>query len=930
MSRAAAILLVLSALALVPSSAPAAPPRTVATCEGARLDKAAGVARRLSDCGRVEMSRGAEAAARQALGRLANALGVRHDTRDLALMRISPTSAGPRVRFQQSVAGVPVHNGQLTVALGNDGAVLRVASSGSAARRLDPDARVSAGAAVLTARRRVPSGFDLLSPPTTTRVAEPIARGGLELAWLVVLRTRAPRGDWNVVVSARSGDVLSAYDTIKYVDGTALTNATNPVQQTGNTSLRDNADSNQTVLNTARTQLTLTDLNAGTSLLRGTYVDTASSAVTGCTLPYVPGQASSASRNYSFDRSQDAFEETVAYAAITRVMRSNAALGFPSILARPLPINVHCFPDVNAFYSPDEGTVSMGDGGVDLAEDADVIVHESGHAIQHAQVPGFGPGQNTEQRAIGEGFGDFLATFTYLADGNAAYQAGRRFCMGDWIATELNPADGGNAGSGCFRWVNGRDELDGSDIGTYSGTPQEEHNDGRYWSATLTCVFNGIAPSLGTAQARNRMLTLVIAHNFDLVPDESDGAFGDSLDALRQEDKVRFDGNEITRINTCGEQRLGIVPPDSTPPTVDGTLTPAAPNGAGGWYRTAPSVDWTVSDPQGGLLAKGCADAVLAPDTTGRTVTCTAISDGGVTARSLSFKKDSTPPSLVPALSVAAPAVGQPATAAPNAGDATSGVAAQSCGVPDTSSAGPHTVACSATDNAGNAATRTLAFTVGFAGAPRCSASVARRRPGGRTSKPLRGAVTCDRPASVRAVASLSAPRKRGKKPRRRLRVALGPVSGTVQPGRTTTLALPIPRAVARRQAGRTVSAVLTVTARDATGNEAIVSAQRRLRLARRGAPRVVIDVDRGIDPSGVPRERGCRGRVRLVVSDNRRILARATVSLTRNCRYRKRFRIVRSRIGRARRLDLTAHFSGNAALGKATFRFRNSIRVPT
>ena len=54
-----------------------------------------------------------------------------------------------------------------------------------------------------------------------------------------MLPTRAPRGDWNVVVSARSGEVLEAYDAIKHVDGSALTYAPNPVQQTGNTSLRD-------------------------------------------------------------------------------------------------------------------------------------------------------------------------------------------------------------------------------------------------------------------------------------------------------------------------------------------------------------------------------------------------------------------------------------------------------------------------------------------------------------------------------------------------------------------------------------------------------------------------------------------------------------------------------------------------------------------
>ena len=240
------------------------------------------------------------------------------------------------------------------------------------------------------------------------------------------------------------------------------------------------------------------------------------------------------------------------------------------------------------------------------------------------------------------------------------------------------------------------------------------HADGRYWTAMLTCVFDGIEPSLGTAQARTRMLTLVVAHNFDLVPTSADtGAFADSLDALRAEDGARFGGDEVPLLNDCGRRRLGIAPPvDPTPPLVSGTLSPPAPDGAGGWYRSAPAVDWTVSDPESTVRTTGCQDGADPADTPGRVITCTATSDGGVTARSLSYRKDATPPSLAAALSVPAPAVGQATTAAPNASDATSGVAAQSCATPDTSSAGAHTVTCSATDAAGNQATQTLGYTV--------------------------------------------------------------------------------------------------------------------------------------------------------------------------------------------------------------------------
>ena len=484
-------IVILSALALLAPAAQAAAPRTVASCDAARVDKAAGVARSLSDCGKVDLGRGAEGAARQAIGRLSGALGVRRNTSDLGLMRNVQTGAGPRLRFQQFVEGVPVRNGQVAVALDKDGSVIQVGNSASPDKTLDTTARVSRAEALLTARRRVPSGDDTVAAPKTSLVAEPTARG-LELAWLVLLPVRAPRGDWNVVVSARSGEVLQAYDSLTRVDGTALTYAPNPVQQTGDTALRDVSDTDQAALTSARVAVGLTDLDAATPLLRGTYVDTApASGVSGCTLPYTPGQASSATRDYNFTRSQDAFEETVAYAAITRVQRSYVAYGFPGIFAAPMKIDNHCITDDNSFYSTTDNALHMGDGGVDDAEDADVTVHEFGHATQANQLPGFGPGSDTEQRAMGEGFGDFLAAFTYLQDGNAAYQAGAPLLRRGVGRDQLQPRHRSVPDRGCLRWVNGKDEGTGGDIGTYSGTPVEEHNDGRYWSAMLTCVFNG-------------------------------------------------------------------------------------------------------------------------------------------------------------------------------------------------------------------------------------------------------------------------------------------------------------------------------------------------------------------------------------------------------------------------------------------------------
>jgi hypothetical protein len=79
---------------------------------------------------------------------------------------------------------------------------------------------------------------------------------------------------------------------------------------------------------------------------------------------------------------------------------------------------------------------------------------------------------------------------------------------------------------------------------------------------------------------------------------------------------------------------------------------------------------------------------------------------------------DTTPPTLSPTVTPNPVLLNGVATANPNATDTGSGVATQSCAAVNTSTVGPHTVTCTATDNAGNTATATASYQVvyGFTG----------------------------------------------------------------------------------------------------------------------------------------------------------------------------------------------------------------------
>jgi hypothetical protein len=172
------------------------------------------------------------------------------------------------------------------------------------------------------------------------------------------------------------------------------------------------------------------------------------------------------------------------------------------------------------------------------------------------------------------------------------------------------------------------------------------------------------------------------------------------------------------------------------PPTTTIALTPSSPDGSNGWYRSAVGVSITASDPDGTVAQTRCAlDPAPAPaafddlpdaacglssvSADGQHTIYAASIDANETTEdppvTAAFKVDATPPTLSPTLSSAVVTIGQTGVAAsPNATDPTSGVASQSCGAIDTSTAGDHSVVCTATDNAGNPASATLHYVVEY------------------------------------------------------------------------------------------------------------------------------------------------------------------------------------------------------------------------
>ena len=166
--------------------------------------------------------------------------------------------------------------------------------------------------------------------------------------------------------------------------------APNPVADLGIQTLTDQKDadyfSGDPMLARAYHRVTLTNLD-GSGTLTGDYAKVISK--TG-------KAAANTGGGFIYTRDQDQFEQVMGYYWVTQAQEYIQSLGFGSTLPavnkrqqllrdRPVRRRQLVLPGRHR-----QATITLGKGGVDDAEDAEVIVHEYGHSVQDDQVPGFG------------------------------------------------------------------------------------------------------------------------------------------------------------------------------------------------------------------------------------------------------------------------------------------------------------------------------------------------------------------------------------------------------------------------------------------------------------------------------------------------------------------------------------------------------------
>jgi len=440
---------------------------------------------------------------------------------DLRFDKTTKSLGSKTVLFQQHFNGTPIHGAWVAVHMDNQSRIFMVKNDSVPISRLkEKIPRTKAGLLPSTKidaliRKKIEE-YGVLNSTIKKESMIYALRGELKRVWKVKFGTKEPAASWILFIDQATGQIVEERNVLWKVDGRGQVFIPNPVAALDRDDLLDQKDEDQEVFQGAYRRVVLKELERG-GRLKGPYVDTTNT----------PKCVRSSNFEFIYTREDDRFEEVMAYYHIDTLQRYIQSLGFKAnkgILNRSIKVNAHGGLEDNSYYDPSPGkrNITFGNGGVDDGEDAEVVLHEYGHAIQDAILPGFGQGK--EGRAMGEGFGDYLTGSFFHK-----YKKGaRKVKIAEWDAKGYK---GGP--QECLRRLDSvkhyPEDMEG-----------EEHVDGEIWSA---CLWQ-IRKLLG----RKKADTIILESHFYL---NQYSDFKDGAEAILMAEKNLYGGKRnksLTRI----------------------------------------------------------------------------------------------------------------------------------------------------------------------------------------------------------------------------------------------------------------------------------------------------------------------------------------------------------------------------------------------
>lgn len=450
-----------------------------------------------------------ETSARQCFSDYCDLFAMTDPNIELRLTNIQGSLTGRHARFHQYYNGIEVYGAAISIHTNHSGQIRGIHSNYfpqiniSTAASFSPDQAI--GIAIAEA-----GSFNLRKPSRADLVIFPYRDAGhigdyadvYRLAYRAIIHSIQPVASWEYIIDANTGEPLQRRHLLRFADGRGRVFNPNPVVALKDFTLMDQGDSADAIPEAAYTDVVLPELD-GSGFLDGPYVST----------KLTENRANEPTLEFNYLRDDPRFEEVMVYYHIDTVGRYLKALGFDFVDNWQIPANVHFGMTRAGFYDDSDGSINFGDAGVDVAEDAEVIIHEYGHAILDRQVPSMNRG---EGGAIHEGFSDFLAAsfFSAVSDG-----------FSDSIV---------------FEWAGSDDpEVATRSVNSNKRYPQDimgqPHTDGQIWSAALWEIFEALG--------RDASIRLVVESHFFLSPDAE---FVDAASAILMADQelngsVNFD-----------------------------------------------------------------------------------------------------------------------------------------------------------------------------------------------------------------------------------------------------------------------------------------------------------------------------------------------------------------------------------------------------
>ncbi|ASK29494.1 peptidase [Chryseobacterium sp. T16E-39] len=358
-------------------------------------------------------------------------LGIKSDQMMLSFVRKG--NSGETLRFQQFVKDVPVFQSEIIIHFNKEGKITYTSTENLKKDIKDINTVPSINASDALQKAHIASktkGKITLEENKLFVYSTPT--GDTKLVYRVLTSSHDNPGSWQTIVDAENGNVISVEDIALYhhdkneepkpgkknakkevnnkkvfVSGSGYIFNPDPLskmQVAYGGQYVDNNDATNASLDAARTLVTIPELDfaGGMYKLKGSYAE-----IKELETPST-GLFTQATNQFLFNRNDQGFEAVNAYWHIDNSLRYiNETL---NIVCKPLtndgilwydPHGVD--GDDNSYYS--NGRLVFGEGCVDDAEDADVILHELGHGV-HDWITN---GNLSQVQGLSEGCGDYWA-----------------------------------------------------------------------------------------------------------------------------------------------------------------------------------------------------------------------------------------------------------------------------------------------------------------------------------------------------------------------------------------------------------------------------------------------------------------------------------------------------------------------------------------